>query len=57
MFLEIRNMRVGYGAVEVLKGISLQVEKGKVVCLLGANGAGKSTALRALSGLVPLTSG
>ena len=57
VFLEIRNMRVGYGAVEVLKGISLQIEKGKVVCLLGANGAGKSTALRALSGLVPLTSG
>ena len=57
VFLEIRDMRVGYGAVEVLKGISLQIEKGKVVCLLGANGAGKSTALRALSGLVPLTSG
>ena len=57
VFLEIRNMRVGYGAVEVLKGISLQIEKGKVICLLGANGAGKSTALRALSGLVPLTGG
>ncbi len=57
MLLELRNVRVSYGDVEVLKGISINIEKGKVVCLLGANGAGKSTALRALSGLVPLNSG
>ncbi len=57
MLLEIRNIRVSYGSVEVLKGVSIEIEKGKVVCLLGANGAGKSTSLRALSGLVPLSSG
>jgi branched-chain amino acid transport system ATP-binding protein len=57
VLLETRNLRVSYGAVEVLKGISLQIEKGKVVCLLGTNGAGKSTALRAISGLVPVNSG
>jgi branched-chain amino acid transport system ATP-binding protein len=57
VLLELRNVRVSYGDVEVLKGISINIEKGKVVCLLGANGAGKSTALRALSGLVPLNSG
>jgi branched-chain amino acid transport system ATP-binding protein len=57
VLLETRNLRVSYGAVEVLKGISLQIEKGKVVCLLGTNGAGKSTTLRAISGLVPANSG
>ncbi len=57
MFLEMRNVRVSYGSVEVLKGISIEVEKGKAICLLGANGAGKSTALRAISRLVPLDSG
>jgi branched-chain amino acid transport system ATP-binding protein len=57
VLLEMRNVRVGYGSVEVLKGVSLQIEKGRVVCLLGANGAGKSTALRAISRLVPLDSG
>lgn len=57
MLLETRNLRVSYGDVEVLKGISLQIEKGRVVCLLGTNGAGKSTALRAISGLVPVKSG
>jgi branched-chain amino acid transport system ATP-binding protein len=57
VLLETRNLRVSYGDVEVLKGISLQIEKGRVVCLLGTNGAGKSTALRAISGLVPVKSG
>lgn len=57
MLLEIKNIKVSYGAAEVVKGISLQVDKGKTVCLLGANGAGKSTTLRAISSLVPLTSG
>jgi branched-chain amino acid transport system ATP-binding protein len=57
LLLETRNLRVSYGAVEVLKGISLQIEKGRVVCLLGTNGAGKSTVLRAISGLVPISSG
>ena len=57
MLLEIKDIKVGYGSVEVVKGISLQIDRGKIVCLLGANGAGKSTALRAISSLVPLTSG
>ncbi len=57
MLLDMRSIRVSYGSVEVLKGISIAIEAGKVVCLLGANGAGKSTALRALSGLVPLRRG
>jgi branched-chain amino acid transport system ATP-binding protein len=53
----LRNIQVQYGSVEALKGISLQIDRGKSVCLLGANGAGKSTALRAVSGLVPLKAG
>jgi branched-chain amino acid transport system ATP-binding protein len=49
--LEIRDLVVRYGEIEALRGISLSVEQGKVVTLLGANGAGKSTTLRAISGL------
>jgi len=55
--LSIKNIVVHYGGVEALKGVSINVEEGSVTCLLGANGAGKSTCLRAISGLVPLTSG
>jgi branched-chain amino acid transport system ATP-binding protein len=50
--LEINNLEVSYGAVRALKGVSLEVRQGEVVALLGANGAGKSTTLRAISGLV-----
>ena len=53
----IRNMRVFYGRVEALKGISLEVDQGAIVTLIGANGAGKSTTLRAVSGLVRPASG
>ena len=53
----IRNMRVLYGRVEALKGISLEVDQGAIVTLIGANGAGKSTTLRAVSGLVRPASG
>ncbi len=53
----IRNLRVFYGRVEALKGISLEVDQGAIVTLIGANGAGKSTALRAVSGLVRPASG
>ena len=49
--LEIRDLVVRYGEIEALRGISLTVEAGQVVTLLGANGAGKSTTLRAISGL------
>ncbi len=55
--LHISDLRVSYGGIEALKGISLDVEKGEIVTLIGANGAGKSTTLRAISGLVPLKTG
>ena len=55
--LEIRDLVVRYGEIEALRGISLTVEQGKVVTLLGANGAGKSTTLRAISGLEKPASG
>lgn len=55
--LELRNVSSFYGNVQALKGLSLQVEQGEVVTLLGANGAGKSTTLRSISGLIPAASG
>src|SRR6201994_4607227 len=55
--LEIRDLVCAYGGIAALKGISLQVKAGQLVALIGANGAGKSTTLRAISGLVPPSSG
>jgi branched-chain amino acid transport system ATP-binding protein len=55
--LEIRDLVVRYGEIEALRGISLTVDEGQVVTLLGANGAGKSTTLRAISGLAKPASG
>jgi branched-chain amino acid transport system ATP-binding protein len=55
--LEIRDLVVRYGEIEALRGISIDVEEGQVVTLLGANGAGKSTTLRAISGLAKPASG
>ena len=55
--LELRDVTSGYGAIEALRGINLSVEQGEVVTLIGANGAGKSTTLRNITGLVPITSG
>ena len=55
--LELENVQVNYGAVRALKGISLRVQAGEIVCVLGANGAGKSTMLRAISGLVETSGG
>ena len=49
--LEIRDLIVRYGEIEALRGVSISVDEGQVVTLLGANGAGKSTTLRAISGL------
>jgi len=51
-FLEIRNIEVGYGKLRALHGVSLKLGQGEVIALLGANGAGKSTTLRAISGLL-----
>ena len=50
--LKIDNIHVYYGAIHALKGVSLEVEKGEIVTLIGANGAGKSTTLRTISGLL-----
>ncbi|KUO71601.1 MAG: ABC transporter ATP-binding protein [Clostridia bacterium BRH_c25] len=50
--LKIDNLVVAYGGIEALKGISLEVEEGKIISLIGANGAGKSTTLRSIMGLV-----
>jgi len=55
--LIVRDLQVAYGPVQALKGVSLRVEEGEVVALLGANGAGKSSLLRAISGLVPVRAG
>jgi branched-chain amino acid transport system ATP-binding protein len=55
--LELEDIHSGYGQSLVLQGISLTLREGEIVCLLGANGAGKSTATRAISGLLPLWSG
>ena len=57
MLLTIDNLRVNYGNVEALHGISLEVAEGEIVTILGANGAGKSTTLNAISGLVRITGG
>jgi len=50
--LEIAELSVDYGEIEALRGVSFAIEEGAVVALLGSNGAGKSTTLRAISGLV-----
>jgi branched-chain amino acid transport system ATP-binding protein len=55
--LEITDLQVRYGEIEALRGISFAVEEGRVVTLLGSNGAGKSTTLRAISGLIAPRSG
>lgn len=55
--LSVRALVVAYGAVRALKGVSLDVGKGEVVALIGANGAGKSSLLNAISGVVPVVSG
>ncbi|MCU0606696.1 MAG: ABC transporter ATP-binding protein [Candidatus Edwardsbacteria bacterium] len=55
--LSLRGLRCGYGQLEVLHGISLEVRRGEIVALLGANGAGKTTAIAAISGLLPATAG
>jgi branched-chain amino acid transport system ATP-binding protein len=57
MLLELDQIHVHYGKVEALKGISIGVDEGEIVCLIGANGAGKSTTLKTISGLRPVTSG
>ena len=55
--LKISDLKVNYGYVKALKGVSLEVKEGSIVTLLGANGAGKSTTLKSISGIVPATEG
>jgi len=57
LLLDIRSLRASYGAVEVLRGIDFTVARGEIVALLGTNGAGKSTILRCISGLLKPDSG
>ena len=55
--LSIKDLKVNYGGIEAVKGISFDVEEGEIVTLIGANGAGKSSTLRTISGLVKPSAG
>jgi branched-chain amino acid transport system ATP-binding protein len=55
--LELKNVSSGYGAIEALKSVNISIQRGEIVTLIGANGAGKSTTLRSITGLVPPTAG
>ncbi|KZB86642.1 ABC transporter ATP-binding protein [Amycolatopsis regifaucium] len=57
MLLEVQDINVHYGKIAALKGMSIGVDEGEIVSLIGANGAGKTTTLKTISGLRPLTSG
>jgi branched-chain amino acid transport system ATP-binding protein len=57
MLLEIKDIHVHYGKIAALKGVSVDVDEGEIVTLIGANGAGKSTTLKTISGLRPLSAG
>lgn len=55
--LEVKNLKVSYGVIEAIKGVSFEVSKGEIIALIGANGAGKTTILQTISGLIPAKSG
>jgi branched-chain amino acid transport system ATP-binding protein len=57
MLLSVENLRVSYGRIRALHGISFQIDEREIVCIIGANGAGKSTTLRAISRLIPVEEG
>jgi len=57
MLLSVKNLRVSYDNIRALHGISFQIAEGEIVCIIGANGAGKSTTLRAISRMVPVEEG
>ena len=52
--LEVRDLRVSYGGIQAVKGIDLTIDAGRMVCLIGANGAGKTSTLKAIAGLLPV---
>ena len=55
--LEVRGLEVHYGGIRAVKGIDLEVDEGELVCLIGANGAGKTSTLKAICGLLPSHTG
>ena len=57
MLLSVENLRVSYDKIRALHNINFQIDEGEIVCIIGANGAGKSTTLRAISRLVPVEAG
>ena len=57
MLLSVKDLRVSYGNIKALHGLSFQIDDGEIVCIIGANGAGKSTTLKAISRLVPVEDG
>jgi len=57
MLLTIEDLRVSYGNIKALHGLNFNIEKGEIVCIIGANGAGKSTTLKAISRMVPVGAG
>ena len=57
MLLSVDNLRVSYGNIKALHGINFHIDEGEIVCIIGANGAGKSTTLRAISRLIPVEKG
>ncbi|MGW8302434.1 MAG: ABC transporter ATP-binding protein [Desulfobacterales bacterium] len=57
MLLSVEELRVSYGNIKALQGLNFQIDEGEIVCIIGANGAGKSTTLKAISRLVPADAG
>ena len=57
MLLSVEDLRVSYGNIKALHGLSFQIEEGEIVCIIGANGAGKSTTLKAISRMIPVEAG
>ncbi|WP_310626006.1 ABC transporter ATP-binding protein [Limnohabitans sp.] len=57
VLLSVKDLKVGYGGIQAVKGVSLEVREGELVSLIGSNGAGKTTTMKAITGLLPLGSG
>ncbi|MBT9525643.1 MAG: ATP-binding cassette domain-containing protein, partial [Rhizobacter sp.] len=56
-FLKVSGLKVAYGGIQAVKGVSFEVNEGELVSLIGANGAGKTTTLKAITGLQPVAAG